>query len=82
MLSNYVIADDIPVIVIAPSQKAQSKSTVGTSVTVFDQAYIENHNGYFLPNGLRAYLWPHRPNSIHNKYQPWKYSYVWMYMLE
>ena len=48
MLSNHVIADDIPVIVIAPSQKAQSKSTVGTSVTVFDEAYIEKHNGYFL----------------------------------
>ena len=48
MLSSHVIADDIPVIVIAPSQKAQSKSTVGTSVTVFDEAYIEKHNGYFL----------------------------------
>ena len=48
MISNSVIAKDIPVIVIAPSQKAQSKSTVGTSVTVFDEAYIENHNGYFL----------------------------------
>jgi vitamin B12 transporter len=48
MISNSVIAKDIPVIVIAPSQKAQSKSIVGTSVTVFDEAYIENHNGYFL----------------------------------
>jgi len=48
LLSNSVIAEDIPVIVIAPSQKAQSKSTVGTSVTVFDEAYIENSNGYFL----------------------------------
>jgi vitamin B12 transporter len=48
MISNSVIAADIPVIVISPSQKAQSKSTVGTSVTVYDEAYIENHNGYFL----------------------------------
>ena len=33
---NQAYADDIPVIVIAPSKKAQSISTVGTSVTVLD----------------------------------------------
>jgi len=48
MLTTSVIADDIPVIVIAPSQKAQSKSTVGTSVTVFDEAAIAKSNSYFL----------------------------------
>ena len=48
MLSNSVTAEDIPVIVIAPSQKAQSKSTVGTSVTVFDEAAIAKSNSYFL----------------------------------
>ena len=34
---NAVFAADIPVIVIAPSKKAQSASTVGTSVTVLDK---------------------------------------------
>jgi vitamin B12 transporter len=48
MLTTSVIADHIPVIVIAPSQKAQSKSTVGTSVTVFDEAAIAKSNSYFL----------------------------------
>ncbi len=48
MLTSSVIAEDIPVIVIAPSQKAQSKSTVGTSVTVYDESTITNSNSYFL----------------------------------
>ena len=48
MLSSSVIAEDIPIIVIAPSQKAQSKSTVGTSVTVYDEATIAKSNSYFL----------------------------------
>ena len=49
---NKVFADDIPIIVIAPSQKAQSKSTVGTSVTVYDEANIENSNEFFLGDVL------------------------------
>ena len=36
-LSNNLIADDVPVIVIAPSKAPQSLSTVGTSVTVIDE---------------------------------------------
>jgi vitamin B12 transporter len=48
MLTSSVIAEDIPVIVIAPSQKAQSKSTVGTSVTVYDEVTIAKSNSYFL----------------------------------
>ena len=47
-----LFAADIPIIVIAPSQKAQSKSTVGTSVTVFDEADIENSNDFFLGDVL------------------------------
>ncbi len=39
---------DIPIIVIAPSKKPQSISTVGTSVTVLDKNFIENSNEYFL----------------------------------
>jgi len=49
---NKLFAADIPIIVIAPSQKAQSKSTVGTSVTVFDEANIENSNEFFLGDVL------------------------------
>ena len=48
MLTSSVIAEDIPVIVIAPSQKAQSKSTTGTSVTVYDEATITKSNSFFL----------------------------------
>ena len=47
-----LFASDIPIIVITPSQKAQSKSTVGTSVTVFDEANIENSNEFFLGDVL------------------------------
>ena len=47
-----LFAADIPIIVIAPSQKAQSKSTVGTSVTVFDEVNIENSNEFFLGDAL------------------------------
>ena len=43
-----LFAADIPIIVIAPSKKAQSISTVGSSVTVYDQSDIENTNDYFL----------------------------------
>ena len=43
-----LFASDIPIIVIAPSGKAQSKSTVGTSVTVFDETNIANSNDFFL----------------------------------
>jgi len=47
-----LFAADIPIIVIAPSNKAQSKSTVGTSVTVFDEESIENSNDFFLGDVL------------------------------
>ena len=39
---NVVFAADIPIIVIAPSKKAQSVSTVGTSVTVLDETFFKN----------------------------------------
>ena len=44
--NSIVFATDIPVIVIAPSKKAQSVSTVGTSVTVLDEAFFENTNEF------------------------------------
>ena len=35
-----IFAEDIPIIVIAPSKKAQSLSTVGTSVTILDNDFF------------------------------------------
>ena len=46
--ANILFAEDIPIIVIAPSKKAQSISTVGTSVTVMDETFFENSNKFFL----------------------------------
>ena len=47
---NVVFATDIPIIVIAPSKKAQSISTVGTSVTVLDETFFKNSNEFFFIN--------------------------------
>ena len=49
---NAVFAADIPIIVIAPSKKAQSVSTVGTSVTVLDETFFKNSNEFFLGDVL------------------------------
>ena len=49
---NAVFGADIPVIVIAPSKKAQSISTVGTSVTVLDEKFFKNSNELFLGDVL------------------------------
>ena len=49
---NAVFAADIPIIVIAPSKKAQSISTVGTSVTVLDEKFFKNSNELFLGDAL------------------------------
>ena len=46
---NYsYLKAEIPVIVIAPSKKVQSISTVGTSVTVLDENFFKNSNEFFL----------------------------------
>ena len=45
-------AEEIPVIVISPSNKPQSISTVGTSVTVYDEDFFENSTDYFLGDAL------------------------------
>jgi len=45
---NSLFAADIPVIVISPSKTAQSLSTVGSSVTVYDESDLANNNNYFL----------------------------------
>ena len=44
---NSLFAADIPIIVIAPSKKAQSISTVGSTTTVFDESSINNANDFF-----------------------------------
>jgi len=49
---NGVFAADIPIIVIAPSKKAQSVSTVGTSVTVLDETFFVNSHEPFLGDAL------------------------------
>ena len=45
---SKLFANEIPVIVIAPSKTVQSVSTVGTSVTVLDEKFFENTNEIFL----------------------------------
>ena len=50
--SISVFSKDIPVIVIAPSKKPQSISTVGSSVTVLDEKFFEETNDFFLGDVL------------------------------
>lgn len=49
---NFVAGQDIPVIVIAPSKKPQSISTVGSSVVVLDEKFFEETKDYFLGDVL------------------------------
>ena len=51
-LFKNLFAADIPIIVIAPSKKAQSISVVGSSTTVYDENDIKNDNNFFLGNVL------------------------------
>lgn len=50
LISNTILAKDIPVIVIAPGKTVQSLSTVGTNVTVISGEEIRNSNENFLGN--------------------------------
>lgn len=47
-------SDELPIIVIAPSKKFQSISTVGTSVTVLDEEFFKNSNELFLGDILSS----------------------------
>ena len=49
-------ADDIPIIVIAPSKIAQSYSTVGTSVTSLSNKEIQENGKFFLGEVLNDNL--------------------------
>ena len=42
-----LFAADIPIIVIAPSKKAQSISTVGSSITAYSESDIKDSNNFF-----------------------------------
>ena len=46
--STRIYAKEIPVIVISAGKSPQSKSTVGSDVTVIDRKTIENSNEYFI----------------------------------
>ena len=46
------LAEEIPVIVIAPSKKSQSISTVGTAVTILDENFFKNTTEVFLGDVL------------------------------
>jgi len=52
LFSNLAFAADTPVIVIAPSKKTQSTSTVGSSVVIYDENQINNSGDYFLGDVL------------------------------
>ncbi len=51
-INNFLFSEDIPIIVIAPSKKPQSISTVGSSVVVLDEKFFEETNDYFLGDVL------------------------------
>ena len=46
--TGYAYAKSIPVIVIAPSKKPQSISTVGTSMSILDENFFKNSKEIFL----------------------------------
>ena len=52
--SGYAYAKSIPVIVIAPSKKPQSISTVGTSISILDENFFKNSKEIFLGDVLSS----------------------------
>jgi len=52
--SGYASAKSIPVIVIAPSKKPQSISSVGTSVSILDENFFKNSKEIFLGDVLSS----------------------------
>ena len=52
--NSLLFSKNIPIIVIAPSKKPQSTSTVGTSVVVLDEEFLKNANEYFLGDVLSS----------------------------
>ena len=54
LFSTSVFSKEIPVIVIAPSKKPQSVSTVGTSVSILDENFFKNSKEIFLGDVLSS----------------------------
>ena len=84
---NKLVAKDIPTIVIAPSKKPQSISTVGTSVTVYSEKDIENSSESFLHNilnygspGISAYQsgGPGTQSGIQIRNLPKRYTTIYI----
>ena len=87
IILNQLFAKDIPVVVIAPSKKPQSVSTVGTSVTVYTQKDIENSPESFLHNilnygspGISAYQsgGPGTQSGIQVRNLPKRYTTIYI----
>ena len=83
---NKVYAE-IPIIVIAPSKKPQSVSTVGTSVTVYTEEDIENSSESFLHSilnygspGISAYQsgGPGTTSGIQVRNLPKRYTTIYI----
>ena len=55
-LNNTSFSEDIPIIVIAPGKTMQSKSTVGSSVSVIQNEQIEGSPEFFLADILKKNL--------------------------
>jgi vitamin B12 transporter len=84
---NKIFAKDIPIIVIAPSKKPQSISTVGTSVTVYTEQDIENSTESFLHSilnygspGISAYQsgGPGTQSGIQVRNLPKRYTTIYI----
>jgi len=84
---NKLVAKDIPTIVIAPSKKPQSVSTVGTSVSVYTEKDIENSSESFLHNilnygspGISAYQsgGPGTQSGIQIRNLPKRYTTIYI----
>jgi len=52
IVTSSAFSKEIPIIVISASKKAQSISTVGTSVTVLGEDFFNNSTEYFLGDAL------------------------------
>ena len=49
-----ILAEEIPIIVIAPSKTPQSISTVGTSISILDENFFKNSKEIFLGDVLSS----------------------------
>ena len=54
LFSTSLFSKEVPVIVIAPSKKPQSISTVGTTITILDQNFFKNSKEIFLGDILSS----------------------------